>query len=270
VRSRPLPRSNPGCWSSWQAGTIWTVVCASTWFGKRRRTWCGASGWMELACELAGQVEWTNVRSVASRWSRVVDEEMPPSVRIALVDAVLTERDPRPDFMSMPEWERREAMERLDQKRIERAEVAWSLLERQPQLWVSLDGANFYGRACLPRRRHRRARLLRRHCLPRQCEPSDVTFAGDQVRFRPPRRMAMSPSTRPTSTGTPASTGRPPGRRSPDGIYCSAGCRSASSKPTTSNSTPVRWVASGQPGAGMSFCSSIHRTGERLSPWITP
>jgi hypothetical protein len=100
--------------------------------------WCGACGWIELACELAGQVEWTSARSVASRWSRVVDEEMPPSVRLALVDAALTERDPRPDFMSMPEWERREAMERLDQERTERAEVAWSLLERQPQLWVSL------------------------------------------------------------------------------------------------------------------------------------
>ncbi len=106
--------------------------------------WCGAHGWMELACELAGCVEWTSVRSVAFRWSRVVDEEMPSSVRLALVDAALTEREPPPDVMSMSEWERREVLERLDQERTERAETAWSLLEQHPQLWASSarDGAH--------------------------------------------------------------------------------------------------------------------------------
>lgn len=63
---------------------------------------------------------------------------MPTSVRLALVDAALTEREPRPDFRSMSERERSKALERLGEEETARAQVAWSLLEAHPQQWVSL------------------------------------------------------------------------------------------------------------------------------------
>jgi hypothetical protein len=50
----------------------------------------------------------------------------------------LTEREPPPDVASMTDWEQREALERLDQERAERAQIAWSLLEGHPQLWAAL------------------------------------------------------------------------------------------------------------------------------------
>ncbi|MFJ8963644.1 hypothetical protein ACIRG5_30070 [Lentzea sp. NPDC102401] len=103
---------------------------------------CGARSWTELAAELAGQVDWSDVQQVASRWSHTLGEEMPVAVRLSLVDAVLTERDPRPELSSLSEWEKQRFFERLDQERAARASTAWSLLERHPELWVTLARDN--------------------------------------------------------------------------------------------------------------------------------
>lgn len=99
---------------------------------------CGDRGWVEHAADLAGQVGWTDVQQVAHRWSEHGPGEIPDSVRISLVDAALTEREPRPKLSSLTEWEQRELLDRLHEERTARARIAWSLLEQRQELWAEL------------------------------------------------------------------------------------------------------------------------------------
>lgn len=99
---------------------------------------CGSQGWEDLAAELAGRTNWTDIKHVEFLWSRSVNHEFPEAVRITLVDAALTEREPRPKLSSMPEWERREVLDRLVDEERTRHRIAWSLLDDHPELWVSL------------------------------------------------------------------------------------------------------------------------------------
>ncbi|MFE9750280.1 hypothetical protein ACFYOT_35700 [Saccharothrix saharensis] len=100
--------------------------------------YCGVQGWHDLAAALARDLEWRDVPRAASSWPETASGAMPTSVRIALIEAALTERDPLPTFASMTEWEKREVRERLESERTSRAEVAWSLLEQHEELWVPL------------------------------------------------------------------------------------------------------------------------------------
>lgn len=103
---------------------------------------CGTQRWTELAAELAGQVDWSDVRQVVARWSHTHGGEVPELVRLALVDAALNEREPRPELSSLSEWEKQRYLERLSQERTARASAAWSLLECHPDLWVALARDN--------------------------------------------------------------------------------------------------------------------------------
>lgn len=106
---------------------------------------CGAQGWDDLAGTLSQQLDWTDIMHTAYLWSQQASAEMPAAVRVALVHAGLTEREPRPDLSSMSQWEKREMLERLEQEHAARHRAVWSLIERHSQLWESLAHDEQYG-----------------------------------------------------------------------------------------------------------------------------
>lgn len=100
--------------------------------------YCGVHGWDDLAASLAGQLDWHDVTYIGQRWAERTGTETPATVRVALAHAALTNREPRPDLESMSEWERQEALERLEEEHAARDRAAWSVIEPEPQLWESL------------------------------------------------------------------------------------------------------------------------------------
>lgn len=105
---------------------------------------CGVRGWLDLALDLADDTEPTQAGYVPQRWANTVGGQVPREIRTALINAALTERSPRPNLASMSEWEQRRAIERLSAERDARDQVAWRLLEPEPDLWAVLasEGEN--------------------------------------------------------------------------------------------------------------------------------
>lgn len=100
-------------------------------------TLCGARDWLDLATELAAQLDWRTVFSVERRWSAEVGE-LPDAVRVALTQAALTERDPAPSTATLSEREKHELRRRQRQEREARLDTAWQLIADHPRLWPGL------------------------------------------------------------------------------------------------------------------------------------
>ncbi|MBB5957109.1 hypothetical protein FHS29_003702 [Saccharothrix tamanrassetensis] len=100
--------------------------------------YCGSRGWPAAAVESAALLDWTDVRQAAELWTRQVSGRMPDAIRVALVEAALVERGATPEFSSLTEIEQHETIKRLGRERSARNDVAWSLMEGHPDLWVDL------------------------------------------------------------------------------------------------------------------------------------
>lgn len=100
--------------------------------------YCGMQGWLAKARELAAMLRPEHAESVPGMWERQVDAMIPDDVRLALLDALMVERDPAPDFAAMTEYERRDAFERLKREREIWDRRVWALLEPAPHLWAGL------------------------------------------------------------------------------------------------------------------------------------
>ncbi|MCK2239252.1 MULTISPECIES: hypothetical protein [unclassified Crossiella] len=121
--------------------------------------YCATHELPELVVPLATQVHADQVSFVATRWANVVGD-LPEEIRIALVEVVLTETEPV-TLAGLSDWERREALQRLQLERDKRAGVAWRLLEPVPELWERLASAS------------KQAMLIRRILLDRPAELTD-------------------------------------------------------------------------------------------------
>jgi hypothetical protein len=102
--------------------------------------YCAAQGWLVMAREMAARLRPGDVRSVPYLWERQIGAVIPDDVRLALLDALMVQRERPTGFAGMTDREQDEVMKRIEAEDRRREQAIWDLLEPVPHLWTGHRG----------------------------------------------------------------------------------------------------------------------------------